>query len=463
MKQCLSILSLIPIWSKQRESGDRRLPHEPMKPSDSGWDFDAAVIGGGPGGSSAATALARKGRSVLLLEGDHFPRFHIGESQLPWSNEVFVALGVDRAIAEAGFVTKWGASFRTLDGASEQYADFEAAVETPVPQTFQVSRAKFYEILLRHAVRAGACVREGHRALDAVFEAKGVTLRFADGDGLEREVRVGAVVDASGRAGFLARKLGRHAMDPVLRNVAVHAQYENVPRTEGRRAGDIRMLTRADLGWIWLIPISETVTSVGAVIPQRVHGQESKATPEESLAHYLETTAGTEPLMKDARRVSPARFDADYSYLGTRMAGDRWVAVGDAAAFLDPIFSTGVLLAMQGGLDAAEAIDAGLREGSLAESRFSGYEKLLRKRYHHFRRFAVGFYNPCFRDLWFMRSTHFGLYEVVLSVLAGNWRPSLRTRLRIGLFFTLVGLQRFLPIAPRTPRAAAGNPQGAPS
>ena len=437
-----------------------------MKPSDSGWDFDAAVIGGGPGGSSAATALARKGRSVLLLERDHFPRFHIGESQLPWSNEVFVALGVDREIAEAGFVKKWGATFRTLDGAREQYADFEAAVETPAPQTFQVPRAKFDEILLRHSARSGACVREGHRALDAVFEAAGVILRFADGDGLERGVRVGAVVDASGRAGFLARKLGRHAMDPLLRNVAVHAQYENVPRTEGRRAGDIRMLTRADLGWIWLIPISETVTSVGAVIPQRVHGQERKATPEESLAHYLLTTAGSEPLMKDARRVSPARFDADYSYLGTRMAGDRWVAVGDAAAFLDPIFSSGVLLAMQGGLEAAEVIDAGLREGSLTASRFLGYEKLLRKRYHHFRRFAVGFYNPYFRDLWFIRSTRFGLYEAVLSVLAGNWRPSLATRLRIGLFFTLVGLQRFFPIAPRTARTAdsvAGNPREPPS
>jgi len=425
-----------------------------------GFDFDAVIVGGGPGGSSAATALARRGRSVLLLERDRFPRFHIGESQLPWSNEVFAALGVDRAIAEAGFVKKWGASFRTLDGVREQYADFEAAVETPTPQTFQVPRATFDEILLRHSARCGVDVREGHRALDAAFDEAGVTLRFADAFGHERSVRVGAVVDASGRAGFLAKKLGRHAMDPVLRNVAVHAQYEGIPRTEGRRAGDIRMLTRGDLGWIWLIPISETVTSVGAVIPQRIHARETKSTPEESLDHYLTTTAGAEPLMKQARRVSPARFDADYSYLGTRMAGDRWVAVGDAAAFLDPIFSTGVLLAMQGGLDAAEVVDAGLREGALVASRFRGYEKLVRKRYHHFRRFAVGFYNPNFRDLWFMRSTRFGLYEAVLSVLAGNWRPSLVTQLRIRLFFTLVRLQHFLPIAPRTPRtagSAAGN------
>ena len=177
-----------------------------------------------------------KGRSVLLLERDHFPRFHIGESQLPWSNEVFVALGVDRAMAEAGFVKKWGASFRTLDGEREQYADFEAAVETPVPQTFQVPRAEFDEILLRHSARSGVDVREGHRALDATFDAEGVTLRFADGEGAEREVRVGAVVDASGRAGFLARKFGRHAMDPVLRTSPCtrSTRTSPVPRDGGR-------------------------------------------------------------------------------------------------------------------------------------------------------------------------------------------------------------------------------------
>jgi flavin-dependent dehydrogenase len=417
------------------------------------WDFDAAVVGGGPGGSSAATALARRGRRVLLLERDQFPRFHIGESQLPWTNEVFRALGVHETIAAAGFVRKWGASFWTLDGAVEQYADFSEAVETPTPQTFQVPRATFDELLLRHGAKSGVAVRERHRALDAAFDAAGVTLRFADPEGVEHTVRVGVVVDASGRAGFLAKKLGRHAFDPLLRNIAVHAQYENIPRLPGRRAGDIRMFTRPDMGWLWLIPLSDTVTSVGAVIPQAVHRRESKATPEESLTHYLDRTPSAAKLLAAARRVSPARFDADYSYLGTELAGDRWVTVGDAAAFLDPIFSTGVLLAMQGGLDVAAAIDAGLRAGDLSRRRFTAYERLVRTRYHHFRRFAVGFYDPNFRDLWFRRTKRWGVYQAVLSVLAGNWRPSLAVRLRIGLFFTLVALQRVIPIAPRSPRA----------
>ena len=414
----------------------------------SAWDFDVAVIGGGPGGSSAATALARRGRTVLLLERDRFPRFHIGESQLPWSNEVFRALGVHDAIAEAGFEKKWGASFRTVDGATEQYADFQFAAETPSPQTFQVPRAAFDEVLLRHSERSGAKVLEEHRALDAALEPDGVVLRFVGPDGTEQAVRVGFVVDASGRTGFLTKKLGRHEFDPVLRNIAVHAQYEGIPRLEGRRAGDIRMFTRVDMGWIWLIPISQSVTSVGAVIPQSVHRRESKAVPEDSLTHYLTGTAGLAPLLAHARRVSPARFDADYSYLGSSLAGDRWIAVGDAAAFLDPIFSTGVLLAMQAGLEAAEAIDDSLRAGEPARHRFAACERLVRQRYHHFRRFAVGFYDPYFRDLWFRPGSRLGIFGAILSVLAGNWRPSWMTRQRIRFFFTLVALRRFfrLPV-----------------
>ena len=172
------------------------------------------------------------------------------------------------------------------------------------------------------------------------------------------------------------------------------------------------------------------------------------ADAEETLVAFPDRDAGCRQLVANATPVSPARFDADYSYLHSRHAGDRFVLVGDAGAFLDPIFSTGVLLAMQSGIEAAEVVSAGLRDGDLRARRFAGYERRLVRRYHHFRRFAVGFYNPAFRDLFFSPSSRFGIYEAVLSVLSGNWRPSWKTRLRLYAFFVLVALQRFIPLAP---------------
>jgi flavin-dependent dehydrogenase len=386
-----------------------------------------------------------RGRGAGRLQRGHRADAAREERRPAGARAVSRTLGAEEAIAGAGFVRKWGASFRRPEGGTEQYADFQVAVETPTPQTFQVLRERFDEILLRHAARCGVTVREEQRFLDAAFDAEGVTLRFAGADGIERTARAGAVVDASGRAGVLVKCFGRHEYDPLLRNISVHAQYEGIPRQEGRRAGDIRMFTRPDMGWLWLIPLSDTVMSVGAVIPRATHRQQAQATAEDSLAHYLADTPPVLPLLEQARRISPARFDADYSYLATRMAGDRWVAVGDAAAFLDPIFSTGVLLAMQGGLEAAEAVDVGLRAGDLSARAFTRYERVVRKRYHHFRRFAVGFYDPAFRELWFTPRSRFGMHPAIVAVLAGNWRPSLPTRVRIELFFALVALRRLAP------------------
>src|SRR5436309_12123486 len=409
-------------------------------------------------GGRAAPVLLPRWLGVVVLERERFPRFHIGESQLPWTNEILHALGARDIIATSGFVEKWGASFRPPDGAAEQYADFQTALETPRPQTFQVLREKFDEILLRHAEKCGARVLEEHRLVDAVFDSDGVTLHFAGRDGGADTVRVGVVVDASGRAGVLVKRFGRHEHDPLLLNIAVHAQYEGIPRASGRRAGDIRMFTRPDMGWLWFIPLSDTVISVGAVIPQVVHRRESKATPEESLTHYLANTPAALPLLERARRVSPARFDADYSYLATRAAGDRWVAVGDAAAFLDPVFSTGVMLAMQGGLEVAEAIDAGLRAGDVSARAFARYERAVRGRYHHFRRFPVGLHDPAFRKLWYSRPPFISIFNAVVSVLAGNWRPSTTTRVLVEVFFAVVAVKRVLRRFGRTRHDSPAKP-----
>lgn len=418
--------------------------------SASGFAYDVAVVGGGPAGSSTAARLARHGRRVLVLERDRFPRFHIGESQLPWINEVLRELGADSAVAAAGFVQKWGASFTTADGSVEKYADFAVAPETPRPQTYQVPRAEFDALLLEHAARCGAEVVHGAQALDAQFDASGVTLRYAQ-DGATREVCVAAVVDASGRVGFLARRLANRQYDERLRNVAVHAWYEGVPRLTGRRAGDIRMVLRPDRGWFWFIPVSEKTMSVGVVVPAAVHAARSAdgAPLEEQLERYVRETPAAAALLEPAVRVSEMRFDADYSYHSERYAGDRWLVVGDAGCFLDPIFSTGVLLAMQAGIEAADALDEGLRIGDLSRARFARYERNVDARWRYFRRFAIGFYDPAFRDIFFRSDTPLGIREAVISVLAGNWRPSLATRLRLAMFFAVVELQRWFPLAPR--------------
>ncbi|MEZ5287162.1 MAG: tryptophan 7-halogenase [Vicinamibacterales bacterium] len=298
--------------------------------------------------------------------------------------------------------------------------------------------------------QVGADVWQGCRAEDAAFDPEGVTVTVSAPDGSSRAVRCAAVVDASGRSGFLATRMGQRRKDPQLQNISIHRQYTGVPRLDGRRSGDIRMVTRPDHGWFWFIPLSETVTSVGVVVPQASYRADPGRTAEASLDLLIAQTPAAAQLLSGATPASPARFEADYSYLHSTHAGDRWVLVGDAGAFLDPIFSTGVLLAMQGGIEAATAISDALRAGvAPTRDRFAAYERTLVSRYRHFRRFVSGFYDPAFRDLWFSPSAPFGLYEAVLSVLAGNWRPSLVTRLRLRLFQLFVSIQRVWPIVPR--------------
>jgi len=412
-------------------------------------DFDFAVAGGGPAGTSAAIALAQRGHSVVLFERDTFPRFHIGESLLSTANDHFAALGVAEQMENAHFPEKWGARLYTHDGKSGRGVDFADVTEVARPKTYQVSRQEFDQILMNRAKELGVDVREAHRVTACEFAGDAATLDFAStAGGPDGRLRVQAVVDATGRHGMLARKYNLRTDEPRLANIAVFAHYRNVPRLEGDRPDDIRLIARADAGWFWLIPISGELMSVGVVLPKNLYQQLPKERPEETLARAIADTPIVAELMRDAQRAWPVRVEKDFSYSASTYAGDRWILAGDAGSFLDPVFSTGVSIAMESGIEAAVELDRALARNDFSARRFAAFSRRQRKRYRTFRRFVVGFYTPQFRDIFFDPEPPKHLFRAVVTILAGKWNASLRTRLLNNIFFAIVGLQKRFPFAP---------------
>ena len=408
----------------------------------SGYDFDFAVAGGGPAGTSAAISLAQRGHSVVLFERERFPRFHIGESLLSTANDSFAALGVAEKIEAACFPEKWGARLLTHDGESGRGVNFAEVLEVTRPQTYQVCREVFDGILLDRARETGVDVREGHRVSACEFRGDSVVLDFVPDDGDPARVRVRALVDATGREGLIARKLGLRTEEPRLANIAIYSHYTGVPRLSGDRPDDIRLVARSDSGWFWLIPISKELMSVGVVLPKKRFLQLPPGTPEEKLASTIADTPVIAELMRDAQRQWPVRVEKDFSYSASTYAGDRWLLVGDAGSFLDPVFSTGGSVALESGIEAAAALDRALARNKFSVRAFAAFSRRQRKRYESFRRFAVGFYTPQFRDLFFSSDPPPRLFRAVATVLAGEWNPSRWTRFLNYVFFAIVALQK---------------------
>lgn len=421
---------------------------------------DVAVIGGGPAGAVAAGQLARRGRRVVLMERALFPRFHIGESLLPASNAIFRQLGLEARLRAGGFVEKRGASFASEDGTHGSHIDFSSCDEVSAPLTYQVDRARFDALLLDDAVAAGVDVRQQRHVRKVVFGRDGVTVEASrvgaddgagsgDGEPATETLHAAVVVDASGQAGFLGKRLGLREVDPELQNLAIHARYTGVARPEGERRGDIRIISCRDLSWIWLIPLSETVTSVGFVMPPARRAKEPNEPAEAAIDRLLASTPLAVEAMRGALRVGKTRRDADFSYTSRAYAGDRWLLAGDAGSFLDPVFSTGVLVALESGVEAADAVDRALTKNDVSARAFRRFDRIQRRRYRYFQRFARGFYQPAFRDLLIQPGSRVGLVNALTTILAGHWQPSLRTRLRAAVFLGLARLQRRLPITQR--------------
>jgi flavin-dependent dehydrogenase len=413
--------------------------------SGASYDFDFAVLGGGPAGASSAISLAQRGHRTVLFESEIFPRFHIGESLLSTANDVFLTLGVAEEIEGAGFPRKWGARLLTHDGGRGRGVDFAASHGIAHPQTWQVPREDFDRILLERARAAGADVREGATVRDCAFSAEAVTVDVEAADRTRTAVRVKAVVDATGRRGLLAKKLSLRKDEPRLANIAIYSHYSGVPRPAGSRPDDIHIIAREDAGWFWLIPISTELTSVGVVLPKNLLLSMPAGSNEERLDRAIADTPAVAEMMRGARRAWPVRAEKDFSYSSTVYAGDRWLLAGDAGSFLDPVFSTGVSIALESGIEAAAALDDASTRGDFSARRFAAYSRRQEKRFRVFRRYVLGFYTPEFRDRFFDPDPPRTIFRSVVTVLAGNWSPGPWTRFLAEVFFASVALQRRFP------------------
>lgn len=423
-------------------------------------DYDLVVVGAGPAGGAAAARAAQRGQRVLVLESERFPRFHIGESLLPLGHRVFEQLGIATRLDGAGFVVKRGAQLRTPDGEHTVLFDFQQARHVDPAWTFQVHRAEFDQLLLEHAVAAGAELRAA-RARDYRVDAGGVEIGFEGPGGAPGRVRARALVDASGRAGFVARREGVRRPDDELRKAAVFAHFRGVPVDPGDRAGDTRIVSLPRLGWFWFIPLKGGVMSVGAVLDLAVYQERPKGDPAAIFAEAVGQAPYAARLLAGAERVSDFVVESGFSYGATRYGGDRWLLAGDAGSFLDPVFSTGVLLALRSGVEAADAAEAAwVRPRRRPDAVVARFDRMLQARYRFVRRFVTGFYDPATRDMFFAPRPTFGITRAVTTVLAGGFDLGWLDRQRVRLFFLLGWLQRRFDLVPRRLHArgpAAGS------
>jgi len=404
-------------------------------------DYDVAIIGGGPAGSTAAALLATAGRRVIVFERDRFPRFHIGESLLPYSMATFERLGV-RERLEKFAVDKRGGEVATACGSRALKFHFADGFRLKHHRAYQVERSVFDQMLLDLARERGAEVREETKVDGANFDEDRVTLQTSGG-----EVRARYVVDASGRQTVIGQQLGLKHSYEHLRKFSCFAHYADVQRDDGIDAGLTR-LVRARDHWFWLIPIDRTRTSIGLVMDSAAF-RRRKQTPEAALDEALAQSALMRERMRDARRITQVYSVGDYSYRNARLAGERWLLAGDAAGFIDPIFSTGVFLAIHSGEQCADTLDAVLTKPSRKARLFPRYERGLHRVMDKYLRFVTAWYRPEFIEVFTSPTSKFQLAPAVNAVLAGNLGSDFGIWWRMQLFYAVLFLQRFFPLCPR--------------
>ena len=394
-------------------------------------DCDVFVVGGGPAGATAAALLAQAGLRVVLADKDKHPRFHIGESLLPHNLPLLDRLGVRSQIETSG-MRKHGIEFVSpYHGKSVRY-DFGRALDKRFPYSFQVRRSSFDEVLLRNAATKGAEVFEECRVSNIAFPEQGDPVVTASMAGETRQWRARFVIDASGRETLLASQLGVKERNPHNNSAAVYGHFTNARRLEGRDEGHITIVW-FEHGWFWFIPLSDGTTSIGAVCPAEVFKNRG-ADMEGFFRALIASSSEMADRLKDATLQGSVIATGNYSYYAKRLTGDRFLLAGDAAAFLDPVFSTGVYLAMLSGFWAAEAAQGCVAKPAKTAKLLHRYEVRTRDAAAAFTWFIYRIRQPAMRNLFMSPRNMFRVEEAVLALLAGGIFDGWKVRGRLYIF-----------------------------
>ena len=414
-------------------------------------DTDVLVIGGGPAGSTAATLLTQRGYRVVLFEKEHHPRFHIGESLLPANLPLLERLGVAEQVRAIG-MRKWGAEFISPWDGRRQDFRFSEAWNKSLPMAYQVRRSVFDEILIRRAAQVGAQVIEGARVREVDIADEGlpgsaaaqlpVQARVQYEDGQVHEWQARFLVDASGRDTFLANRLQVKRRDPKHNSAAIFGHFSGAQRYAGEREGHISIYW-FDHGWFWFIPLSDGACSVGAVVwPYYL---KSRTVPVRDF--LLATIALCPPLaqrLSAAQLINEVQATGNYSYHCTRSHGAHYLLLGDAYAFIDPMFSSGVMLAMHSAFVGAETVDTCLREPARAPQALRAFDRTMRHGPRQYSWFIYRVTSPTMREMFLGPRNIWRVKEALLSLLAGDifGTTPIWTSLRaIKLLYRLISLR----------------------
>jgi len=409
--------------------------------------YDAIIIGGGPGGSTAASYLARSGKRVVILEKEVFPRFHIGESLLPYNRRIFRELDLLPKLESAGLIRKYGAQFH-LGNASKSiklvFADGEFTRET---EAFQVERAVFDQILLNHARDLGAETREGWMVKRFETHPETVAVSAVGPKGQSTTLKARFLIDASGRSNLTGNQEGLREIHRDMRKVAIFGHFSGVKVDQERKAGDT-VIVRLEKRWFWLIPIGPDKVSVGCVLDQ-TDLAESGQTPDALFHATWQWSEVMKERIGNAKLLGAIRSTTDFSYTNRTFVGNRLVRVGDAAGFMDPIFSAGVFIAMHTAKLAANVVAESLAANHDGATLLKAYHNRVDRMMKFYWRMARYFYTTPFMEVFLAPNNRFQLVSAVNAVLAGELEGSFAIRCRMHLFFWIIKLQCRWPLVPR--------------